>query len=155
MTDRGPQQIGAAVLATALPVGRWTRLSAGDGRKGPRVYDRAHIRLARWPTPGWEHWLRARRSLADPTDLAYDVVFAPAGTTLATLVRVAGTRWAVEEGFQSAKGEVGLDQYAVRRWDGWYRHSTLALLAQASLTVVRAHAAGEHKGGVSPCSPPT
>ncbi len=155
MTDRGPQQIGAAVIATALPVARWARLSAGDGSKGPRVYDWAHIRLARWPTPGWEHWLLARRSLADPTDLAYYVVFAPTATPLATLVRVAGTRWAVEEGFQSAKGEVGLDQYEVRRWDGWYRHITLALLAQAFLTVVRAHAAGEHKGGVSPCSPPT
>jgi len=70
------------------------------------------------------------------------------------LVRVAGTRWAVEEGFQIAKGEVGLDQYEVRRWDGWYRHVTLALLAQAFLTVVRAHAAGEQKGGVSPCSLP-
>jgi len=69
-------------------------------------------------------------------------------------VRVAGTRWAVEEGFVIAKGAVGLDHYAVRRWDGWYRHSTLALLAQAFLTVVRAHAAGVEKGGAPRCSPP-
>jgi len=94
-TDRGPQQIGAAAIAAALPAERWTRLSAGDGSKGPRVYDWAHVRLARWPTPGWEHWLLARRSLADPTDLAYYVVFAPTATPLAVLVRVAGTRWAV------------------------------------------------------------
>ncbi len=67
---------------------------------------------------------------------------------------VAGTRWAVEEGFQIAKGEVGLDQYEVRRWDDWYRHATLALLAQAFPTIVRTHAAGEQKGSVSPCSPP-
>jgi len=118
------------------------------------VDDWAQVRLARWPTPGWEHWLLARRSLADPTDRASYVVFAPTTTPLAVLVRVAGTRWAVEEGFQIAKGEAGLDQYAVRRWDGWSRHVTLALLAQAFRTVVRAHAAGEQKGGVSPCSPP-
>ena len=92
-----------------------------------------------------------RRSLADPTDLAYYVVFAPAGTTLATLVRVAGTRWAVEESFAIAKGEVGLDHYEVRRWDGWFRHITLALLAQAFLTVVRSQASGVEKGGVPPC----
>jgi len=63
--------------------------------------------------------------------------------------------WVMETAFAEAKGLTRLDQYEVRRWDGWYRHITLALLAQAFLTVVRAHAAGEQKGGVSPCSPPT
>src|SRR2546423_9480636 len=79
----------------------------------------------------------------------YYVCYGPADTTLETLVRVAGTRWAIEESIQSAKGEVGLDQYEVRRWPGWYRHVTLALLAQAYLTVTRAHAdgAGAEKGG--------
>jgi len=88
--------------------------------------------------PGWDYWLLVRRSLADPTDRAYYVCFCPAGTPLAELVRVAGTRWAIEESFESAKGEVGLDHYEVRRWPGWYRHITLALLAQAYLTVTRA-----------------
>jgi len=153
-TERGPQQLGAAVIAAALPAAAWMQHSAGDGSKGPRVYDWAWVRLARWPVPGWAHWLLVRRSLDDPADLAYYVVFAPAGTTLTTLVRVAGTRWAIEEGFEIAKGEVGLDHYEVRRWDGWYRHSTLALLAQAFLTVVRARMAEVEKGGVPPCSPP-
>jgi len=153
-TERGPQQLGAAVIAAALPAAAWMQHSAGDGSKGPRVYDWAWVRLARWPVPGWAHWLLVRRSLDDPADLAYYVVFAPAGTTLTTLVRVAGTRWAIEEGFAIAKGEVGLDHYEVRRWDGWYRHSTLALLAQAFLTVVRARMAEVEKGGVPPCSPP-
>ena len=151
LTDRGPQQVAAAVIAAVLPPEAWERLSAGEGSKGPRVYDWAWVRLARWPVPGWAHWLLVRRSLADPTDLAYYVVFAPAGTTLATLVRVAGTRWAVEESFAIAKGEVGLDHYEVRRWDGWFRHITLALLAQAFLTVVRSQASGVEKGGVPPC----
>ncbi len=153
-TERGPQQARAADIAAAPPPEAWTRLSAGEGSKGPRVYDWARVRLARWPVPGWAHWLLARRAIDDPTDLAYYVAFAPAGTTLATLMRVAGTRWAVEGCFQSAKSEVGLADYEVCRWDGWYRHITLALLAQAFLTVVRARAAGVEKGGAIPCSPP-
>ena len=150
-TERGPQQRGAAVIAAALPPEVWEQHSAGVGSKGPRVYDWAWVRLARWPVPGWAHWLLVRRSLDDPTALAYYVVFGPADTTLATLVRVAGTRWAVEERFEIAKGEVGLDQYEVRRWDGWYRHVTLALLAQAFLTVVRARVVGVEQGGPPPC----
>jgi len=155
LTERGPQQLGAAVIAAALPPAAWEQHSAGEGSKGPRVYDWAWVRLARWPVPGWAHWLLVRRSLDDPTDRAYYVVFGPAGTTLATLVRVAGTRWAIEERFEIAKGEVGLDHSEVRRWDGWYRHITLALLAQAFLTVVRARAAGVGKGGLPHAWPPS
>ena len=62
-------------------------------------------------------------------------------------MRVAGTRWAVEEVIEAAKGEVGLDHYEVRRWDGWYRHVTLCLLAHAFLAVTRARVAGDEKGG--------
>ena len=61
----------------------------------------------------------------------------PASTSLVGLVRVAGSRWAIEDGFQQAKNEVGLDHYEVRRWPGWYRHITLALLAHAFLVVTR------------------
>ena len=82
-------------------------------------------------------WLLARRSIAKPGELAYFVCFGPAGTALEELVRVAGTRWAIEECFEEAKGQVGLDQYEVRRWDGWYRHITLAMLAQAYLSVIK------------------
>ena len=74
----------------------------------------------------------------------------PAGTPLEALARVAGARWAVEESLEVAKGEVGLADYEVRRWGGWYRHVTLALLAQAYLAVVRARAAGAEKGGAPP-----
>ena len=81
-----------------------------------------------------------RRSLADPTDLAYYVVYAPADLTLPTLVEVAGQRWKVEECFELAKAEVGLDHYEVRHWEGWYRHITLSLWALAFLTVIRAQA---------------
>jgi SRSO17 transposase len=94
-------------------------------------------------------WWMARRSLSDPTDIAYYLACAPAATTFQMLVQVAGTRWAVEESLETAKGEVGLDQYEVRKWKGWYRHITLALLAHAFLTVTRAEVVGsdDQKGG--------
>lgn len=151
----GPRASTAAAIAAAAP-GHWARLSAGDGSKGPRVYDWVRVPLAPPDAPGADHWLLARRSLADPTDLAYYLVAAPVGTPLAALARVAGSRWAVEESLEIAKGEVGLDHYEVRRWDGWYRHITLALFAQAFLTAVRARTEGAdaQKGGVPPCSPP-
>src|SRR3954453_1687470 len=133
-------QVPATTLADAVPTTAWERLSAGAGAKGPRLYDWARVPIRPLREPGWDYWLLVRRSLTDPTDRAYYVCFAPAGTALAELVRVAGTRWAIEECFESAKGEVGLDHYEVRRWPGWYRHITLALLAQAYLTVTRAAA---------------
>ena len=91
-------------------------------------------------------WLLARRSLSKPQEVAYYVVSGPSQTTLAEMARVAGTRWAIEESFETAKGEVGLDQYEVRSWTGWYRHITLAMLAHAYLTVMRAKAAEEEAG---------
>ncbi len=131
----------------------WVQLSAGNGAKGPRVYDWTwgFIRESAFQE-GWLEWWVARRSLSDPTEMAYYLACAPADTTLQTLVQVAGTRWAVEESLETAKGEVGLDQYEVRKWTGWYRHITLALLAHAFLTVTRAQAVGSdgQKGG--PCS---
>ena len=88
----------------------------------------------------------ARRSIARPEELAYYVCFGPADTTLEDLVWVAGTRWTIEECFEEAKGQVGLDQYEVRKWEGWYRHITLAMLAHAYLAVVRRRA-NECSGG--------
>jgi SRSO17 transposase len=139
------REVAAATLAAEVPAEQWERRSAGEGAKGPRVYDWTRVPMRPLREPGWEYWLLVRRSLSDPTDLAYYVCFSPQGTPLAELVRVAGTRWAIEEGFESTKGEVGLDQYEVRRWTGWYRHITLALLAHAYLTVTRAVA---ERGGV-------
>ncbi|WP_435878187.1 IS701 family transposase [Streptosporangium canum] len=142
-----------AVTADA-PEQAWKRLSAGDGTKGPRLYDWA---LATLPPHsedhlggpgGFQRWLLVRRSLT-PNDkgeleLAFYLCFGPTGTSLDQLVRIAGARWAIEECFQSAKNEVGLDQYQVRRYDGWHRHITLAMLAHAYLVVTAAHAPKAH-----------
>jgi SRSO17 transposase len=131
------QQSVKALLA-ALPSEGWERLSAGTGSKGPRWYDWVRLELNAPAQGGWKRWLVARRSCSDPTEVTAYVAFAPAETTLAEQVRVAGLRWTVEESIQTAKGEVGLDQYEVRSWTGWYRHITLAMWAQAFLSVVRA-----------------
>ena len=94
--------------------------------------------------------LLVRRSVTDPGDLAYYGCFGSWDVPLEELVRVAGTRWVIEDAFKEAKSEVGLDQYEVRRWTGWYRHITLALLVHAFLAVTRSCAAGTHeKGGWS------
>ena len=126
-------------LADTLPPSSWKRRSAGAGRKGPRRYEWALHRMY-WDETGWGHWLLMRRPIGARYERAYYRVFAPADTTLEEMVAVAGKRWAVEECFETAKGECGLDEYEVRTWTGWYRHITLALLAHAYLTVVRARA---------------
>jgi SRSO17 transposase len=137
--EQGPAEVPACQLVARLPARAWRRLSAGDGAKGPRVYDWARVALTRPGWPGRGFWLLARRRLSDG-ELAFYACFAPAHTTLAELVGVAGSRWAVEESFQAAKGQVGLDHYQVRRYDAWYRHTTLVLVAQAFLAAVRAQA---------------
>jgi SRSO17 transposase len=134
----GAQQRRVNTLLASLPVEGWTRLSAGDGAKGPRWYDWRWISLADPVDPAWRRWLLVRRSLSEPTELTAYVVFAPPPTTLEEVVRVAGSRWTVESSFEAAKGEVGLDQYEVRSWTAWYRHITLAMWALALLTVMRA-----------------
>lgn len=143
---RGPRQERAVDLAASVSDDKWHRLSAGNGAKGPRLYDWTRVALERltWlggEEPRWEHWLLVRRSIEQPEELAYYVVFCPIGTVLQELVQVAGQRWTIEESFEITKGEVGLDEYEVRLWSGWYRHMTLAMLAQAYLVVTRYYAA--------------
>jgi SRSO17 transposase len=127
------------ILATLAGAG-WTRLSVGDGAKGPRWYDWRWLPLAEPIEPAWRRWLLGRRSVSDPTDLAAYVVYARQDTSLEEAARVAGTRWAVESCFEAAKREVGLDHYEVRSWTGWFRHMTLAMWALALLAVLRAGA---------------
>ena len=125
MTGAGPRRADA--LAALVPAAGWQQISCGDGAKGPRLYDWALIGTA---SPA--HHLLVRCPVAGG-ELAFFTCHAPAGTTLADLVQVAGARWAIEECFQAAKNETGLDHYQVRRYDAWYRHVTLSMLALAFL----------------------
>lgn len=135
----------ADALAAQAPDNVWKRRSCGDGAKGPRLFDWAVASLPVYEDttpPGWSRWLLVRRSLTPNSkgelELAYYLCCAPTGTTDEDLIRVAGARWAVEECFQTAKNEVGLDHYQVRRYDAWYRHVTLAMLAHTYLAVTAA-----------------
>jgi SRSO17 transposase len=152
--DGRPQR--ATALVASLPPEAWVPCSAGSGSQGERVHDWACVRLSEEAPAGMGRWLLVRRTPRDPTALAYFRAYGPRQTTPEDLVRIAGRRWSVEEGFAQAKGEVGLDQYEVRRWTAWHRHITLCLLAQAYLAVVCAQARAD-PGGAAPkggCSGP-
>jgi SRSO17 transposase len=122
----GRRRLRADQIAAAVPRRCWQRISAGTGSKGPRWYDWAWASVHQ---PG--HSLLIRRG-SDET-LAFYRCWSPAPVPLAALVHVAGMRWSVEEQFQAAKGQAGLDHYQVRTWTGWHRHVTLAMLALAFL----------------------
>jgi SRSO17 transposase len=145
MATRNDDEVPAG-LHTVSPVkdmigkvrpGAWRRMSCGDGAHGPRVYDWAWTPIRTQFAHDRRGWVLARRSVSTG-EIAYYRCFGARGTQLRDLVRVAGARWAIEESFQTAKNEVGLDQYQVRRYDAWYAHITLAMAAAAFLVVTRA-----------------
>src|ERR1700760_4021226 len=134
----------AKAIAQGLPPSAWRRLSAGEGSKGPRLYDWAYLELAdleaaefdRHGRGLWTRGLLIRRTIADG-DLAYFSTWCPAGTAIETLVAVEGHRWAVEDAFETAKTELGLDHNETRSWHGWHRHVWLVMLAFAMLATIR------------------
>jgi SRSO17 transposase len=135
----------AETIATGLPPAVYVRLSAGDGTKGPRLYDWVYLELADLEAEDvgyvgspavWTRGLLIRRSLADQS-LAFFTTWCPKGTPLEVLVRVEGCRWAIEDGFETAKNELGLDHNETRSWHGWHRHVSLVMLAFALLAVIR------------------
>lgn len=140
-----PQSVG--LLAALLPEEAWAVLPAGEGSKGPRLYEWAWLQLPEETEEAREraHWVLIRRSLSDRSERAYYRVYAPVTITLAEVVQVAGSRWKIEEGYEQTKGQVGLDQYEVRTWRAWYRYMTLALLAYAALVVMRVQVSAQEK----------
>ena len=171
MVEPGPQERGRprtkvrladdAETATTVkevvanwPERCWQRLAVTEGEKGLITYDWACQRVveSRDKLPGPDAWLIARRSVSDPTEIAYYLSNAPADTPLAKLAQVASTRYTIEQCIEEAKGETGLDDYEVRYWHSWYRHITLSMMAHAWLASVRCKAT-EKKGGLSPSWP--
>src|SRR3954453_4219044 len=137
----------AEAIAADLDPAAWRRLSAGEGTKGPGVYDWAYLELAGLEaaeyedgrTGLWTRGLLVRRSVADG-GCAYFTTWCPAGTAIETLVKVEGPRWAVEDAFETAKTELGLDHNETRSWHGWHRHVSLVMLAFAMLATIRRRA---------------
>ncbi len=150
---QGRQQ-PVGLVAALLPEEAWVVLSAGEGSKGPRLYEWAWLQLPDETEAGSgrARWVLMRRSLSDRSQRAYYRASGPAQTTLPELVRVTGSRWQIEEGYEQTKGGVGLDQYEVRTWRAWYRYMTLALLAYAVLVVMQQQARAQEKKVVQPTS---
>lgn len=131
-------QTDPAALISDLEAQAWQSLSAGEGAKGPRLYDWVRLPL-NWETDdGFTRWLLARRSLRDPDAIAYYFAYAPSQTTLAELAAAAGLRWTIEECFLRAKDDLGLDHCEARSWHGWHRHMTLVMAAAAFLAGITA-----------------
>lgn len=130
-------QARADELVAALPARAWRRLSVGAGAHGPREYDWARVPIRVLWEPGRGHWLLARRSITRPDEIAYYVCYGPRRSTLVDLAWIAGSRWRIEECFQQAKNDAGLDHYQVRSFRAWYAHITLAMLAHAWLAITR------------------
>jgi SRSO17 transposase len=137
ITGIGPRPAGE--LARRLPARAWQRVSAGPGAKGPRWYDWALIEAADPAVTEGDgpHWLLIRRRISDG-ELAFYRAHAPRPVPLAQLVRVAGSRWKVEDGFAGGKELAALDEHQVRSWASWHRWTILALLAHAFLSVLTA-----------------
>jgi len=134
----------AAAIAEALTASDWVRLSAGRGTKGPRLHDWCYLELADLEAEEfndqhrglWTRGLLIRRRIADG-DLAYFSTWCPAGTSIETLVSVEGHRWAIEDSFETAKNEFGLDHNETRSWHGWHRHVSLVMLAFAMMAAIQ------------------
>ena len=125
-------------VKTQVPADAWAEISVAAGTKGPRVFDWAALTINHPHGRQWQRFLLLRRSRSGAKEITAYLVFGPADTALEEMARIAGRRWAIEESFAQSKSEVGLDQYEVRSWVGWYRHMTLAMTAQALLATTRA-----------------
>lgn len=126
-------QTDPATLIDELPAGQWQALSAGEGAKGPRLYNWARVPLSHKANAGFTRWLLARRSLRDPEAISYYFAYARTNTTLPELAAAAGLRWTIEECFLRAKDDLGLDHCEARSWHGWHRHMSLVIAAAALL----------------------
>jgi SRSO17 transposase len=139
LAQGAPQARMVSEVIADLPRSAWKRLAVVEGEKGLITYHWARVRVveSRDQLPGPDVWLLARRSLSAPDKLAYYLAYTPPKTSLEMLVRVASTRYTVEQCIEEAKGETGLDEYEVRFWHSWYRHITLAMMAHTWLSYIR------------------
>ena len=138
----------AEEIAQSLSKSAWRRMSSGEGTKGPRLHDWAYLELADLDageysdtlTGLWTRGLLIRRSIADQAELAFFSTWCPKATPMAKLVAIEGHRWAIEDSFETAKNEFGLDHNETRSWHGWHRHVSLVMLAFAMMASIRHHA---------------
>ena len=156
-----------AVLA-ALPVSAWRTIAWREGTQGQLAKQFVAVRAHRasgdpkWGTHGRsvkhpqittgpEGWLLGERPVpGEEGEHKYYFSTLPADTELARLVTLAHARWTIEQFYEDAKGECGLDDYQGRRWDGLHRHLALAMLTYSFLTLQRHAASDRTDGGFPP-----
>jgi SRSO17 transposase len=155
LTDEGLLQTDPKEMAEELPAEAFTALPAGEGAKGLRLYDWARIALPHITDPGYVRYVLIRKSRSNPDALAYFLVFAPIDATLAELAGAAGLRWTIEECFERAKDDLGLDHCEARSWHGWHRHMTLVMVAAAFLAKLGADLRRAAHGKANETSPNT
>lgn len=155
VTSEGLVQTDPAEAAHALAAEAWTTHAAGEGTKGIRLYDWVRIELPWTAGNGFERWILIRRNRKNPAEREYYLVFSKAGTALSEVAGAAGPRWTIEDCFQRAKEELGLDHCEVRSWHGLHRHITLCMAAAAFLARLSAQlrqSIGSKKNKKSPPS---
>lgn len=133
----GLKQYKTNGLLDTMDTAQWKKISVGEGTKGYRYYQWHRIPINSDSPLGWKRWLMVRRAIKDVEDVAFYIAFSANEKTLEDMAKAAGSRWTIEECFEMAKGEVGLDHYEVRSWKGWYRHITLSLFALSFLAKLR------------------
>lgn len=147
-------QTDPATLIEDLDTKAWQALAAGEGAKGPRLYEWARLPIGKQTKDGYVKWVLARRSRQDRASIAYYFAYAPANTTLAELAAAAGLRWTIEECFLRAKDDLGLDHCEARSWQGWHRHMSLVMAAAAFLAKLSADQRRNAFGKPNKTSPP-
>jgi SRSO17 transposase len=152
LKNRIPARRAEAFFAD-LPPEAWSRVAWREGSKGALVKEAARLRVYRSgvrgePLPS-HGWLVAERSLRGD-ELKYFFAFGLDDLGLEELIELAHVRWVVERFYQDAKGELGLDQYEGRLWQGFHRHVALVMLTHCYLTLRQAY--GEPATG--PPTPP-
>jgi SRSO17 transposase len=133
----GAKQYKARDILKTLTESDWKKISAGKGTKGDRYYQWCRVKINSMSKEGWNRWLVFRGNLKNAEDVAFYIAFSQDEKNLEDMAKAAGSRWTIEECFEMAKGEVGLDHYEVRSWTGWYRHMTLSLFALSYLVKLR------------------
>lgn len=135
-------------VVAGLPASAWRRVTVAQGSQGPLVYEYAEVRVwfSEAGSPSGPERLLVRRSLGQEPELKYHRTNAPVEVPLAALAAIRSKRWAIEQDFQSGKGECGLDEYETRGWMGWHHHTALSVLALWFLARQRDRSGGKKSG---------
>jgi SRSO17 transposase len=131
------QAVSLSTLVSELPEADWERLCFRIGEKGLIWYDWQALQVTMANDTIGKQWLLIQRTLGETPSYTFWLSNAPVDTPLAELAAVALARHPIEHLLEEAKGEVGMADYEVRHWHGWYRHMTLVMLTHTWLKLLQ------------------